>query len=404
MAGNGALLTEYRKAFAAWQSVCRQLAEVKERASQSRTDEEYIRFQLGQLDEARLEAGEQERLEAEQELLAHTEEIKSAFFKIGALLDADEAGVVPSLREALSAADGVKEYFPEAAAVADRLRSAYIDIKDLADDTNLRKEDIEYDPDRLQWIGERLDLIYSLEQKHRLDSVEALTELRESFRARLNELESFDEQIAELANTEKKTKADLISKADVISEGRHKAAERVAESLTSDLARLGMPNTRLRIDFVRRDEPSSDGLDEVCFMFSANKNAALEPVAQTASGGEISRLMLCIKAMIAGYTALPTIIFDEVDMGVSGDVADKMGDIMQELGKKMQVIAITHLPQIAAKGSEHFFVYKEDNAEATLTQIRRLEDDERLREIARMLSGATLTEAAIANARELIGG
>ncbi|MDR0995956.1 MAG: DNA repair protein RecN, partial [Tannerella sp.] len=358
MAANKEPLEKYHKDYAAWQALCKQWKALGEQAAQARRDEDYLRFQLKELDEARLEAGEQAALEAEQERLGHTEEIKTSLYKIAALLDAEETGVLGQLREALSAAEAVKTYYPAVGEMAGRLDSAYLDLKDLADEVNVRKEDVEFDPERLAWVGERLNLLYSLEQKHRLDSVEALIEERESCRARLKELDNSEEQLAAQKEACDKAKGQLLEAAESLSQGRQAAAETLAGQLTEDLARLGMPNTRFRVDFRRKEEPEAEGVDEVRFLFSANKNAPLEPVAQTASGGEISRLMLCLKAMIARFTALPAIIFDEVDTGVSGDIADKMGNIMQEMSHHMQVIAITHLPQIAAKGEEHFFVYK----------------------------------------------
>jgi DNA repair protein RecN (Recombination protein N) len=402
MAHNEPLLLAYRKDYVAWQALKKTLKDVTEKASRSKQDEDYIRFQLQQLEETKLMSGEQEALEAEQEILSHAEEIKGALYKITELLNGDEKGGVPYIKEALSTAETLQRYYPEAKEIAERLRTAFIDLNDLASETDARKEDIDCNPERLQWINERLNTLYSLQQKHRLHNTEELLSLQETYRQQLKEIESFDEQIAELTAQAKAAFQSLREQAAHLSGKRQKAAEVISAQLTGSLSLLGMPNTRFRIDFVAKSEPESDGMDDVRFMFSANKSGELERVAQTASGGEISRLMLCIKAMIAGFTALPAIIFDEVDMGVSGDIADKMGGIMQELGTKMQVIAITHLPQIASKGKEHYFVYKEDTAEDTLTQIRKLSPDERIQEIARMLSGATLTEASIANARELL--
>ena len=251
-------------------------------------------------------------------------------------------------------------------------------------------------------MNERLNTLYSLEQKHRVSNVEELIELQEKYNEQLKEIDSFDEQIESLKKQLEVSHRELLQQAAVLSEQRKIASKAIATQLVEMVVPLGMPNTRFAIDFVPKQEPESDGMDEIRFMFSANKSAELQPVAQTASGGEISRLMLCIKAMIAGFTALPAIIFDEVDTGVSGDIADKMGDIMQELGTKMQVFAITHLPQIAAKGKDHYFVYKEDTDERTVTRIRKMNKEERVKEIARMLSGASLTSASIANAKELL--
>jgi DNA repair protein RecN (Recombination protein N) len=402
MAQNESSLIQYRKEYAFYQSLKRKLKELLERVSQARQDEDYIRFQLKQLSEARLTEGEQDGLEKELATLSHAEEIKSALYKIAQLLNGEEQGSVQLLKEALSASEALDKYYPKATEMTERLRTAYIDLNDLAAEADSQKEDIEFSPERLQWVNERLDMLYSLEQKHRVSAVEELITLREAYGKQLTTIDSFDEQVDELTVQTDASYRELKKLASRVSARRKQASESISKELTNKLSLLGMPNTRFRIDFIEKPEPDSDGTDDVRFMFSANKSGALERVAQTASGGEISRLMLCIKAMIAGFTALPAIIFDEVDMGVSGDIADKMGVIMQELGANMQVIAITHLPQIASKGKEHYYVYKQDTPEHTVTQIKKLTNEERITEVARMLSGATLTDASVANARELL--
>lgn len=402
MAENEILLILYRKEYSRYQSLKKELKELMEKAVQTKQEEDYVRFQLEQLQEAQLVAGEQDELEQEQETLSHAEEIKGSLYKITELLEGDELGAVQLIKEALSIADSLERYYPKAKEIAERLRSAYIDLNDLASETDVLKEDVEFNPERLDWVNERLNVLYTLEQKHRVPSVEALIELQEKYELQLKDIDSFDEHIVHLNNQLEASRKELLQQASVLSEQRKVASKAMAVQLVGMIVQLGMPNTRFRIDFVQKAEPEIDGMDDICFMFSANKSGDLQPVAQTASGGEISRLMLCIKAMIAGFTALPAIIFDEVDTGVSGDIADKMGDIMYDLGTKMQVFAITHLPQIAAKGKEHYFVYKEDTADRTITRIRILSRDERVKEVARMLSGASLTDASLANARELL--
>jgi DNA repair protein RecN (Recombination protein N) len=402
MAQNEPLLLAYRKEYERYRSVKKELAEMREKASQSRIDEAYIRFQLQEMDDAKLFEGEQESLEQEQETLSHAEEIKGALYKIAELLNGDETGCLPRIKEALSAAEALERYYSGRKEMTERLRSAYIDLHDLAAEASAQKEDIESDPERLQWIGERLDTLYALQQKHRLATVGELVALRETYRRQLSEIDSFDEQLQALNAQREASYRELCKQAARLSEQRRKAAGLIESQLVDSVAQLGMPHTRFRIDFAGRAEPESDGIDEVRFLFSANKSGELERVAQTASGGEISRLTLCIKAMIAGFTALPTILFDEIDMGVSGEIADKMGSIMCRLAAKMQVIAITHLPQVASKGKEHYFVYKQETTEHSLTQIRKLSPGERIKEVARMLSGASLTDASIANARELL--
>ena len=402
MAENEILLILYKKEFSRYQSLRRELKELKEKAARSQQEEDYIRFQLDQLEEANLREDEQEELEQEQEALTHAEEIKSALYRINQLLDGEEQGCARLVKEALSATENLEKYYPKAREMAERLRSAYIDLNDLASEADSAKEDVEFNPERLDWINERLNTIYSLQQKHHAKDIQELLAIRDNYRAQLESIDSLDEQIEQVGKQLEISHDELTRLATVLSSQRKIAAEEIAKRLVAMISTLGMPNTRFRIDFQPRVEPEADGMDEIQFLFSANKSSELSPVAQTASGGEISRLMLCLKAMIAGFTALPTIIFDEVDTGVSGDIADKMGDIMNELGSKMQVMAITHLPQIAAKGSAHYLVYKEDIDEQTFTRIKPLGQEEREREVARMLSGASLTEASLANARELL--
>lgn len=402
MAENEILLIVYRKEFSRYLSLKRELKELKDRAERSRQEEDYIRFQLEQLEEANLQEDEQEDLEREQEALTHAEEIKSALYKINLLLDDEEQGCSRLVKEALSTSEALEKYYPKSREMSERLRSAYIDLNDLAAEADSAKEEVEFNPERLDWINERLNTIYSLQQKHHARDIRELLAIRDDYRTKLESIDSLDEQINQVSEQLEVSRKELTRQAQVLSGQRKVAAGEIARRLVAMVATLGMPNTRFKVDFQSREEPEADGLDEIQFLFSANKSSELLPVAQTASGGEISRLMLCVKAMIAGFTALPTIIFDEVDTGVSGDIADKMGDIMNELGSKMQVIAITHLPQIAAKGSAHYLVYKEDVGDQTFTRIKPLGQDEREREVARMLSGASLTEASLANARDLL--
>lgn len=403
LAENDILLILYKKEYNHYLALRRELKELTEAASRSQQEEDYLRFQLEQLTEAGLKAGEQEELEQEQETLSHAEEIKGSLYKISLLLQGDEeAGAVQLIKNALSTAESIESYYPQAKELAERLRSAYIELDDLAGEADTRKDDVEFNPERLEWVDDRLNEIYTLQQKHRVDTVEELIRIRQEFEEQLEAIGSYGEQIEKIKGQLKESKKELIQQAGVISAQRQNAAKLISEKLVTLITPLGMPNTRFVVQVTPKPEPDADGMDEVSFLFSANKNADLQPVAQTASGGEISRLMLCIKALIAGSTALPTIIFDEVDTGVSGDIADKMGDIMQDLGTKMQVLTITHLPQIAAKGREHYFVYKEDMAERTVTRIKKLAKDERVKEVARMLSGSALTNAAIANAKVLL--
>ena len=402
MAKTEPLLVAYRREYDRYQSVVRQLDELEALATKNRQDEDYLRFQVEELRAAQLTAGEQEELEAELETLSHTEEIKSALYKVTDNLIGEERGVVQQLKEALHDVEALEAYFPKVKDFADRLRSAWTDMADLASETDVLKEDVEFDPNRLEWVNERLNTIYSLQQKHRVPSVEELLAIQQQLTTQLSAIDLFDEQMETLTKQRETIYEALMVQAGALTARRHEAATEIEQQLVDRMVLLGIPNTRFGIELWPKEKLSADGMDEVCFLFSANKNEALKPVAQTASGGEISRLMLCIKAMIAGFAALPAIIFDEIDTGVSGEIADKMADIMQDLGQKMQVITITHLPQIAAKGRAHYFVYKEDTAERTLTRIRLLTTGERVNEVARMLSGASLTDAAVANAKALL--
>ncbi|MDR1222888.1 MAG: DNA repair protein RecN [Tannerella sp.] len=403
MAHTGKKLAGYRDEYGKYLALCDALAELRDKALHARNEEDYIRFQYEELNEAKLQAGEQEALEQELDTLSHTEEIKIALYKVTELLKGEGASAVFSLREAFAAMEQLSAYFPKAKEYADRLRNSYLDINDLASETDVLKDDIEFNPERLEWVHNRINMIYSLQQKHKVSSIEELIAKRDGFGAQLNVIDSFDEELEALTKSRQESYLSLTGQAAEITGLRKKASGVVEKQIMERMVLLGIPNARFQLLITPKDKPSSDGMDEVSFLFSANKNESLKPVAQTASGGEISRLMLCVKAMIAGYAALPSIIFDEIDTGISGEIADKMADIMQDLGQKMQVITITHLPQIAAKGKVHYFVYKEDTPERTFTRIRRFEDGERVDEIARMLSGAKMTQAAVDNARVLLG-
>lgn len=402
MAKTASLLDDYRLVYSRYQTVTRRLQELEDLAARSRQDEEYLRFQAEELETAKLAADEQEELEAELDTLSHTEEIKSALYKVTDSLNGEQQNVLQQLKESLAAMEGLETYFPQAKEFAERLRSAWTDLADLASETDVLKDDVEFDPNRSVWVNDRLNTIYSLQQKHRVTSVEELLVLQQRLTEQLSAIDSFDEQMAALTAERDAVYKSLIEQAAVLTERRKQAAGVIERQLVDRMVLLGIPNARIQIEFTPKTKPASDGMDEVSFLFSANKNEQLKPIAQTASGGEISRLMLCVKAMIAGFAALPAILFDEIDTGVSGEIADKMADIMEDLGQKMQVITITHLPQIAARGTAHYFVYKEDTAERTLTRIRPLTEEERVNELARMLSGASLTDAAIANAKALL--
>ena len=395
-------LSVYRKEYANYLSICKTLDELQAKAQKIKNEEGYVRFQYDELTAARLQTGEQDELERELDMLSHTEEIKTALYKVTELLNGENVSVVSSLREALASIEPLASFFQKAKGYATRIRSASIELYDLSLETNVLKEDIEFNPERLAWVNDRINTLYSLQKKHKVNSVDELMIIRDEFGAQLTLIDSYDEELDRLNRKKQETYQRLVGMAAEITVLRKKSAQTIEQQLTDRMMLLGVPNTRFQIDFSDKPAPTADGMDDINFLFAANKNEPLKPVVLTASGGEISRLMLCVKSMIAGYSALPTIIFDEIDTGVSGEIADKMANIMQDLGTKMQVITITHVPQIAAKGEAHYYVYKEDTPERTLTCIRRLTASDRIEEVARMLSGAEKTEAAVANAKALL--
>ena len=400
LAHNDGALSVYADCYGSWKKAQQQLEELIARAERDKADEDYVRFQLEQLEEANLTAGEQEELEQEAELLSHAEDIKAGLYRVGQGLSADEGGLLPLLNDCLSTMQSMRKVYPAAEELSERLESSYIELKDIAQEVAGREEEVEFNPARLDEVNARLNLIYTLQQKHRVSTVDELLTLQEEYASRLSAITSSDDQIEDL----KQQCADLYNKvkqqAAVLTESRVAAAREVEKQMASRLVPLGMPNVRFQVEVGARKEPGVHGADTVSFLFSANKNGTLQSISSVASGGEIARVMLSLKAMIAGAVKLPTIVFDEIDTGVSGEIADRMADIMQEMGdSNRQVISITHLPQIAARGRVHYKVYKEDNENETNSHIRRLTDEERVEELAHMLSGATLTEAALNNAR-----
>lgn len=397
-------LADYHRLYTNYKQVSRELEEFIAQAEKSRQDEDYIRFQLEQLEDADLKEGEQTSLEQEAETLSHAEDIKAGLYKAGQLIDGDESGGLSLVKEAMQTLQSVSRVYTPAQEWGERLNSCYIELKDISREISGAQEEIEFNPARLDFVNERLNLIYNLQQKHRVDSVEALIELTDKYRNQLNTITSFDETIAKLNKRKEDLYAQVLAQAAVLTECRSRSARQIEEQMQALLIPLGMPNVRFAVEMTTRKEPDAKGMDSVTFLFSANKNGTLQNVASIASGGEIARVMLSLKAMIAGAVKLPTIIFDEIDTGVSGSIAEKMALIMQDMGKQnRQVISITHLPQIAARGIAHYKVYKEDTETSTNSHIRLLTREERVREIANMLSGSTLTEAALNNARALLG-
>ena len=395
---------QYTEAYRQYREAVKVLEELRSQLSGDRGDEEYIRFQLNQFDEWRLREGEQEELEQELELLTHAEDIKEGLYRISASLNSDEGGQVLALRSTTGALRSLINIYPQAEEWHSRMESLYIELKDIADEVADAEERMSVDPERQAWVENRLDVIYTAQQKHRVSSVAELLEIEQRFRDTLSRIDDATEHIAELERAVTDADKILHERAGALTAQRTEVARTFEKEIVASLVELGIPNTRFAVDITPRRQPDSTGADSVAFLFSANKNGALQDIAQVASGGEISRIMLSLKSIIATATAMPTLIFDEIDTGVSGTIAARMADIMADIAHHgRQVISITHLPQIASKAVAHYKVYKEDNADATVSHIRPLTTEERITELAQMMSAGTLTEAAINNAKELLG-
>ena len=403
LANSREALQTYKSLYNSYKQTVRELNTLIEEAEKNRHDEEYIRFQVQQLEDAHLQAGEQEELEQELEMLTHAEDIKSSLFKVNQLMDEGEMNLVSLSKEAMQVLQSISRVYAPALEWSNRLESCYLELKDMAHEIAYASDEIEFNPTRLDYVNERLNLIYTLQQKHQLSSVEELLELAEKLNEKLDAITSSDDHIQELTQKKDLLYQQVLSQAEVLTRMRTEASKEIEAQMQAYLIPLGMPNVRFAVELSPRKEPDASGMDNVSFLFSANKNGTLQQVASIASGGEIARVMLSLKAMIAGAVKLPTIIFDEIDTGVSGSIAEKMALIMQEMGQAdRQVISITHLPQIAARGAHHYKVYKEDTEVGTNSHIRILNEEERINEIAHMLSGATLTEAALNNAKALL--
>lgn len=396
-------LQVYKETYSAFKKVSKELSDIQQQAEKNRQDEDYIRFQVEQLEEANLQVGEQETLEQEAETLTHAEEIQSSLYKVDQLMASDEMTLLSVTKDCMQALQGISRVYAPAQEWIERLNSCYIELKDLAHEIANASEEVEFNPTRLDYVNERLNLIYTLQQKHRVSTVEELIDIAEDYRSKLDAITSYDDRIEELKKQKETIYNKVLEQASVLTTRRLGAAKEIEKQMQAYLVPLGMPNVRFAVELETKKEPDTKGMDSVNFLFSANKNGMLQQVASIASGGEIARVMLSLKAMIAGAVKLPTIIFDEIDTGVSGSIAEKMALIMQEMGQAdRQVISITHLPQIAAKGANHYKVYKEDTETGTNSHIRQLNQEERIHEIANMLSGATLTEAALNNAKALL--
>ena len=396
------LLDNYRKAYGDYREKQRQLDDLQERLTSNKANADFLLFQYEELDRTNLVEGEQETLEAQANQMSHYEDIKTALYQADKAMSAEGTGVTENLRTAINALHSIEGVLPMAGELASRMDADFIDLKDIADELEGQLDKVDFDPKELDSINDRLDRIYSLQKKYHCDTVSQLIEIRDNLKKQLDGIENGDYDLQQVKNEVDKSMKLAIQKADSITKVRKTAAKKIEEEIKQRLVALGMPNIQFTIN-LESSELSADGADKVAYMFSANRNMPMQPVAQVASGGEIARLMLSLKAMVSGAVKLPTIIFDEIDTGVSGKIAEKMADIMCEMGNnERQVISITHLPQIAAKGATHYKVYKEDRGDTTVSTMKLLCGEDRVNEIAQMLSGSDITEAAISNARELL--
>lgn len=403
VAANSAEKTAYAEAYAQWRKAEEELKALRLQAEKGQTDGDYLKFQLTQIQKAALLPDEQEELEKENALLEHAEEIKASLGAAAAAINGSDGERLSELRRAAQQLESIAAHLPEAAALAERLESARIEIGDIADELDRQSEGIDFNPARAEQVTNRLNLIYDLLQKHRAASISELLALAKDWEEQLNRLENMESLLEESQRRCTALLADLRKLGSVLTATRGKAAKIVEQSLTESLHSLGMPNVTIQFSLQPREMPAASGMDTPVFLFSANKNVPVQPVSEIASGGEIARVMLALKGLIARHKNLPTIIFDEIDTGVSGTMAERMAVMMGEIAKHCQVLCITHLPQIAAKGNAHFRVHKEENETGTTSHISRLSPEERVREIATMLSGAEISEAAVSNAKALLG-
>lgn len=395
-------LADYRAAFAEYRSAQRRLEELREQIATSRDNEDFLRFQQKELSEANLASGEQEQLEQEAELMSHAEDIKRALHEADYGLSGDDTGIVNLTRSIAAQLRSVADVYPEAQELAERLESCFVELKDISQEIASKVDDVEYDPQRFNLITQRLDTIYTLQQKFHVQTVDELLDRLNGINAQLDNIDNSDEELQELERSVEKLHAVCVEKASVLTDMRRKSATVVEQELSKLLVPLGIPKVRFKVE-VSPADLSTNGADKVMFLFSANSSTDMQPVSQVASGGEIARVMLSLKAMISKAIGLPTIIFDEIDTGVSGRVAEQMAHIMRDMGKaNRQVLCITHLPQIAAAGSTHYKVAKQETEQGTVSTMTQLSDEQRITEIAQMLSGSDVSQAAVDNAKSLL--
>ncbi|HOA46683.1 MAG TPA: DNA repair protein RecN [Paludibacteraceae bacterium] len=395
-------LAHYQEVYKQFKDTKKAYEELSAKAEQWKSERDYDQFQFNQLNEAGLSENEQTELETELDLLNHTEEVKTELSAIVTYLDGDETGIQPQLTKALQAVNRIDKFLPAETHAHDRIESALIDLKDLTKELSEKLYDTDFNPERKQFVEDRLNTIYTLQQKHHVATIAELLELYHNLEEKLLQIEAFDNELGELQKQIDKLLQQLNEAADQLTQKRKNVLTFIEQELIDKLTSLGISNARILVELTPTENFLPSGKDHVDFLFAANKNATPQPIANVASGGEMSRLMLSIKSLLINTSGLPTIIFDEIDTGVSGEIAHKMGEIMRQISNNTQVIAITHLPQIAAKGTAHYKVFKQDNEKTTQTHIVLLKPQERLLEIAEMLSGKNPSQAAIDNAAELI--
>ncbi len=403
VAQNEKELLSYQEAFKQWNKAKAELKKLKDDAEKQTSNLDFIQFQFQQLDEARLIPDEQEELESEQEVLSHVEEIKTALQEVEYRFSNDEMNLTNLSKESIDTIARITSYFPKSNEWLERLKSIYIELKDLSNEISASQADLDFNPERMEFINNRLDLLYGLQNKFRVKTVEELIELRNEFDDQLNDIENFDFRIEEAEKRVNQAFDNLQKKADSLLKSRTKAKPIIEKHLITQLKQLGMPDVQVEVQISEKEIYEESGKENISFLFSANKNHPVQAVAEIASGGEISRFMLAIKSLLVKKSALPTLIFDEVDTGVSGEIAAQMGDIMQEMSSSSQIMVITHLPQIAAKGEAHYRVFKKSTSEMAETFIEKLDTKSRIDELSIMLGGRKDSEAAILNAKELLG-
>ena len=402
IAQNQTLLADYQEIYSQLQTANSQLQALKDDIEQNRQQADFMQFQFEELTQAQLVSGEQEELEQQSDMLSHAEDIKGALYEADGHLNGDQQGAVDNVRQSYQTLRNISRVLPAASELAERLESCHIELKDIADEVSRLLERTDFDPAELDRLNNRLDLLYDLEKKYHVDSVDELIAQRDQLDKQLNAIENSDEAVAELEAKCQQLTVQCQQLADKLTAQRQKAAKAIEKQMQQRLVPLGMPHVRFEVT-INSQPLGRHGQDNVSFLFSANTSTPLQPVSQVASGGEIARVMLSLKAMISGAVKLPTIIFDEIDTGVSGKIAEKMAEMMREMGQaERQVISITHLPQIAAMGSHHYRVSKEETPQGTTSSMHLLNDDERVKEIAQMVSGSDVSESAIANAKALL--